>query len=102
MLLLSYVKHYNQASNISQMSSTDEHNFSAQVIQINYFHIAIYMKSSRFSKCLKMKFIYSYLLLSQTLMSQSTVKTLNIGNIGTPRLTTVVVLNIKQFNFTMQ
>ena len=28
-----------------------------------------------------------------------TVKTLNIG---TPRLTTVVVLNIKQFNFTMQ
>ena len=29
----------------------------------------------------------------------STVKTLNIG---TPRLTTVVVLNIKQFNFTMQ
>ena len=27
-----------------------------------------------------------------------TVKTLNIG---TPRLTTVVVLNIKQFNFTM-
>ena len=32
--------------------------------------------------------------------SQSnTVKTLNIG---TPRLTTVVFLNIKQFNFTMQ
>ena len=29
----------------------------------------------------------------------TTVKTLNIG---TPRLTTVVVLNIKQFNFTMQ
>ena len=29
----------------------------------------------------------------------STVKTLNIG---TPGLTTVVVLNIKQFNFTMQ
>ena len=28
-----------------------------------------------------------------------TVKTLNIG---TPRLTTVVVQNIKQFNFTMQ
>ena len=28
-----------------------------------------------------------------------TVKTLNIG---TPRLTTIVVLNIKQFNFTMQ
>ena len=28
-----------------------------------------------------------------------TVQTLNIG---TPRLTTVVVLNIKQFNFTMQ
>ena len=28
-----------------------------------------------------------------------TVKTLNIG---TPRLTTVVVLNIKQFNFTMK
>ena len=29
----------------------------------------------------------------------NTVKTLNIG---TPRLTTVVVLNIKQFNFTMK
>ena len=33
------------------------------------------------------------------LKTQITVKTLNIG---TPRLTTVVVLNIKQFNFTMQ
>ena len=32
-------------------------------------------------------------------MKTSTVKTLNIG---TPRLTTVFVLNIKQFNFTMQ
>ena len=31
--------------------------------------------------------------------SLNTVKTLNIG---TPRLTTIVVLNIKQFNFTMQ
>ena len=30
---------------------------------------------------------------------QLPVKTLNIG---TPRLTTIVVLNIKQFNFTMQ
>ena len=30
---------------------------------------------------------------------QSTVKTLKIG---TPRLTTVVVFNIKQFDFTMQ
>ena len=29
----------------------------------------------------------------------NTVKTLNIG---TPRLTIIVVLNIKQFNFTMQ
>ena len=31
--------------------------------------------------------------------SSSTVKTLNIG---TPRLTTVVVLNIKQFNFSLK
>ena len=31
--------------------------------------------------------------------AQSTVKTLNIG---TPRLNTVAVLNIKQFNFTMK
>ena len=31
--------------------------------------------------------------------NELTVKTLNIG---TPRLTTIVVLNIKQFNFTMQ
>ena len=34
-----------------------------------------------------------------TLYQPVTVKTLNIG---TPRLTTIVVLNIKQFNFTMQ
>ena len=33
------------------------------------------------------------------IMSKNTVKTLNIG---TPRLNTVAVLNIKQFNFTMK
>ena len=32
-------------------------------------------------------------------MNKVTVKTLKIG---TPRLTTVVVLNIKQYDFTMQ
>ena len=37
--------------------------------------------------------------LTNDIIKLTTVKTLNIG---TPRLTTVVVLNMKQFNFTMQ
>ena len=87
------------SSNFEISSNTHFHTFTVQVFKFpipSCFHISI--KKFLFLFFTPITFFHSFYAYSRW-VSHVTVKTLNIG---TPRPTTVVVLNIKQFNFTMK